>query len=224
MQGRCRGMAKQSNQKGKLLYVRQILLRKTDAQHGVTIADITQGLAQHGIAAERKSLYDDIETLRACGMEIETVRGRANSYRAVNRVITAQEVLQIAAVSKELAQCLCGLLSVYEAEAVQQKLDAVIGVIPAPAAQPQPSAQAEEEAAELKCAKEIAPEVLAYLGSGAQIAKEKGSSVYIAAQVVFTPAFYAQLVKWGGQVKLNAPAARRKEFVKFCKKIISQYK
>ena len=74
-------MAKQSNQKAKLLYLQKFLTEETDAQHGITIAGLVDRLAEAGIAAERKSLYDDIEVLRAFGLQIETVRGRANSYK-----------------------------------------------------------------------------------------------------------------------------------------------
>lgn len=53
-------MAKQSNQKAKLLYLQKFLTEETDAQHGITIAGLVDRLAEAGIAAERKSLYDDI--------------------------------------------------------------------------------------------------------------------------------------------------------------------
>ncbi len=72
-------MAKQSNQKAKLFYLQKFLTEETDAQHAFTIAGLVDRLAEAGIAAERKSLYDDIEVLRAFGLQIETVHGRANS-------------------------------------------------------------------------------------------------------------------------------------------------
>ena len=87
-------MAKQSNQKAKLLYLQKFLTEETDAQHGITIAGLVDRLAEAGIAAERKSLYDDIEVLRAFGLQIETVRGRANSYKLTGRVLQAQDVIK----------------------------------------------------------------------------------------------------------------------------------
>ena len=51
----------------------------------------------------------------------------------------------------------------------------------------------------------------------------KSSGVVIKAKTVVNEDFYAQLIKWGG-VKLSEPSERRKEFKKYCKKIISQYK
>ena len=270
-------MAKQSNQKAKLLYLQKFLTEETDAQHGITIAGLVDRLAEAGIAAERKSLYDDIEVLRAFGLQIETVRGRANSYKLTGRVLQAQEVvktgLALKAVGVEDAEAiiesLCGLLSKYDAEIVKNELAAAVmpqqdnapgaeaqeapaEILPeaAPeaeqsecvkeAAQPEndkaeekSAPQAEKTAAakeagaaetiELKCAADLQDAVLSYLGASAKIVKVKSSGVVIKAKTVVNEDFYAQLIKWSG-VKLSEPSERRKEFKKYCKKIISQYK
>ena len=79
------------------------------------------------------------------------------------------------------------------------------------------------ETIELKCAADLQDAVLAYLGASAKIVKVKSSGVVIKAKTVVNEDFYAQLIKWGG-VKLSEPSERRKEFKKYCKKIISQYK
>ena len=66
---------------------------------------------------------------------------------------------------------------------------------------------------------------MAYLGATAQVIRTtKSNNVVIGAQAVCSEEFYLQLIKWGSGVRLNAPADKRKEFVKYCKKIISQYK
>lgn len=267
-------MAKQSNQKAKLLYLQKFLTEETDAQHGITIAGLVDRLAEAGIAAERKSLYDDIEVLRAFGLQIETVRGRANSYKLTGRVLQAQDVvktgLALKAAGVEDAEAiidsLCGLLSKYDAESVKNELAAAVmpqkdnahsteaqevpaEVLPETVpeaecvketAQPETD-KAEEKSApeaekaaaakdagdaetiELKCAADLQDAVLAYLGASAKIVKVKSSGVVIKAKTVVNEDFYAQLIKWGG-VKLSEPSERRKEFKKYCKKIISQYK
>lgn len=79
------------------------------------------------------------------------------------------------------------------------------------------------ETIELKCAADLQDAMLAYLGAGAKIVKVKSSGIVIKAKTVVNEDFYAQLIKWGG-VKLSEPSERRKEFKKYCKKIISQYK
>lgn len=280
-------MAKQSNQKAKLLYLQKFLTEETDAQHGITIAGLVDRLAEAGIAAERKSLYDDIEVLRAFGLQIETVRGRANSYKLTGRVLQAQEVVKTGLALKAagvedaeaIIESLCGLLSKYDAESVKNELAAAVmpqqdnatgaeaqeapaEVLPETVpeaeqsenvketAQPETdeaeeksAPQAEKAAAvktskaakadakddsaaetiELKCAADLQDAVLAYLGASAKIVKVKSSGVVIKAKTIVNEDFYAQLIKWGG-VKLSEPSERRKEFKKYCKKIISQYK
>ena len=63
-------MARQPNQKLKLLYLRQMLLDETDDDHGLTMAEIIERLAERNIPAERKALYRDLDALRDYGMDI----------------------------------------------------------------------------------------------------------------------------------------------------------
>ena len=56
-------MAKSCNQKGKILYL-QKMLSETTSQKPVTMQEILAKLEEQGIRAERKSIYDDMETLR----------------------------------------------------------------------------------------------------------------------------------------------------------------
>lgn len=63
-------MVKSGGQKGRLLALREILLRQTDEEHGLTLAQLQGELEGRGLAAERKSLYDDIETLRLYGLDV----------------------------------------------------------------------------------------------------------------------------------------------------------
>ncbi len=56
-------MAKTSGEKIKLLLIRNYLLRHSDAEHPVSIKDITEELSRYDISAERKSIYRDLETL-----------------------------------------------------------------------------------------------------------------------------------------------------------------
>ena len=59
-----------SGSKLKLLYLMKIFLEETDEEHPLSAAELLGRLAAYGCHAERKSLYDDIETLRAFGMDI----------------------------------------------------------------------------------------------------------------------------------------------------------
>ena len=67
-------VSKSPNQKLKLLVLQRIFLEQTDEQHPLTLSQLQQLLAASDIAAERKSLYDDIETLRRFGLDVITER------------------------------------------------------------------------------------------------------------------------------------------------------
>lgn len=73
-------MPKSPNQKAKLLYLMKILSERTDEAHPMTLAQIVQALDTYGIAAERKSLYSDFETLREFGLDICMVKSRETGY------------------------------------------------------------------------------------------------------------------------------------------------
>lgn len=80
-------MARQANQKLKMLYLLEILRRETDEEHPLTLKQIIDLLAQKGISAERKSLYDDIEQLRLLGEDIIAVRDTAVRYYIGERTL-----------------------------------------------------------------------------------------------------------------------------------------
>ena len=73
-------MAKSANQKLKLLHIARLLMRKSDESHPISTAKIIEALNQEGISAERKSIYDDIESLRLFGFDIIQVKGKNGGF------------------------------------------------------------------------------------------------------------------------------------------------
>ena len=69
-----------ANKKLKLLYLARFLQEETDEQHPKTLQDMLSYLAAHGITAERKSGYDDLELLSLYGMDVQSVRGKTYGY------------------------------------------------------------------------------------------------------------------------------------------------
>ena len=67
-------MAKKPNQKLKLLFLKKILMEKTDAEHALTLSEISAELAKYDISAERKSF------VRSKHCKTSTFRS-ANRYR-----------------------------------------------------------------------------------------------------------------------------------------------
>lgn len=79
-------MAKNKNQKLKLIYLKQILEEYTDADHGITMDRILELLKMRGVEAERKSIYDDIDSLIIdLKMDIQKPAGRDFTYRLNSR-------------------------------------------------------------------------------------------------------------------------------------------
>ena len=86
-------MARSSFQKLKILYVMDYLLRNSDEEHPVSISRLVAELESHGISAERKSLYDDIECLREYGLEIlQSGSGRSSGYFVCSREFELPEL------------------------------------------------------------------------------------------------------------------------------------
>ena len=71
---------KNANNRLKILYLYKIFLDKTDEQHYLTMSDIVNQLKLYGISAGRKALYEDIEALKAYGLDIITIKGRVSAY------------------------------------------------------------------------------------------------------------------------------------------------
>jgi len=78
-------MAKNPNQKLKLLYLMQIFTKETDENHGLSMAEIIGRLEAVGISAERKSIYDDIALLREFGIDVVSRKTHTTEYYVGNR-------------------------------------------------------------------------------------------------------------------------------------------
>lgn len=73
-------MAKSPNQKTKLLHLARMLLRQTDEDHPLTVAQLIEALAREDIKAERKSIYDDLEALRLFGLDVQCRKGKTPGW------------------------------------------------------------------------------------------------------------------------------------------------
>ena len=86
-------MPKGTNQKLKLYRLSQIMLRETDEEHGLSIQEIRDRLEEHGITADRKSLYDDLASLSELGIEIDKEQnGRSFYYHVVSKQFELPEL------------------------------------------------------------------------------------------------------------------------------------
>ena len=107
---------------------------KTDEEHGVTTSDIIDYLAEHGIKAERKTVYADLNTLKEYGYEISKEKKDGNYYYTLlDRDFQLPELkLLVDAVqaskfisakkSSELIKKIENLASVYQAKQLQRQV------------------------------------------------------------------------------------------------------
>lgn len=126
-------MAKQENQKIKLLALLRILEQQTDERHPITVRQLIEELGRFGVNAERKSIYADIEALQLFGVDIVVVRGKSNAYYLGERGFQLAELkLLVDSVqaakfitnkkSTELIHKLGGLTSRHEAGMLQRQV------------------------------------------------------------------------------------------------------
>ena len=78
-------MPKSFQQKLKILYLMRVFSEKTDEAHPMSVKDLISYLESLGIHAERKTIYDDIETLRVFGMDIMNRRERPSGFYLASR-------------------------------------------------------------------------------------------------------------------------------------------
>lgn len=85
-------MPKSPKQKQKLLYLARYFMEKTDEKHVVSTPRLIEYLEANDIRAERKSIYDDIETLNEFGFDIVHTGGPKGGYFLASRDFELAEV------------------------------------------------------------------------------------------------------------------------------------
>ena len=89
-------MPKSSNQKQKILHLMRILSDQTDETHMLTVNELISKLAELDIHAERKTIYDDIETLRQFGVDIVMGKNKSYGYYMASRDFELPELKLLA--------------------------------------------------------------------------------------------------------------------------------
>lgn len=126
-------MPKSFQQKLKILYLMRVFTEKTDEAHPMTIKELIAYLDDCGISVERKTLYDDIETLRVFGMNIGNRREKPAGYYLASREFELAELkLLVDAVqsskfitagkSRQLIKKLESLTSIHQAKLLQRQV------------------------------------------------------------------------------------------------------
>lgn len=85
-------MPKSYNQKLKILFLMDFLLRETDIEHTVSMSDILGEMEKNGIRAARKSVYNDLAVLKEYGMDIEYRKEKPEGYYLSSRTFELPEL------------------------------------------------------------------------------------------------------------------------------------
>ncbi len=126
-------MAKTVTNKLRTLYIMDALLEKSDENNRLATKDLLEMLENNGITADRKSIYDDIETLTTWGMDIIYTKEKPAGYYLASRKFELPELkLLVDAVqsskfitvkkSRELIKKLESLASSGEAKTLQRQV------------------------------------------------------------------------------------------------------
>ncbi len=127
-------MPKGKNQKLKLYYLSRILLENTDDDHAVTMSEIQKALEVYEVTADRKCLYNDIETLKVLGVDVIGEKVGHNFYYHVGekQFELAELKLLVDAIqsskfitenkSNTLIKKLTGMASKYEAAQLKRQV------------------------------------------------------------------------------------------------------
>lgn len=127
-------MAKSQFQKAKLIYILEMLRENTDEEHAMSTKDIIAKLDSHGIHADRKTIYADIEELVNMGYDIlkRDSRNGGGYYLASREFELAELKLLVDAVqatrfitpkkSRELINKIEKLTSKHEAVQLQRQV------------------------------------------------------------------------------------------------------
>ena len=110
------------------------LLKRSDENHPVTVAQLIGELESHGISAERKSIYDDLESLREYGLDIlQTGSGKNSGYYVASHEFELPELKLLGdsvqsskfityKKTLSLIKKIEGLTSVYDAQLLRRQL------------------------------------------------------------------------------------------------------
>ena len=127
-------MPKGAGQKLKLYYLSQIMIRKTDDDHALTMPQIIELLSEQGISADRKSIYDDFDALREIGLDIIGEKeGKGYYYRVGGKRFELAELMLLvdaiqsskfitAKKSSDLIKKVTDLASEYEAKQLKRQV------------------------------------------------------------------------------------------------------
>ena len=126
-------MAKNENSKERVFKLIEILMRFTDEEHPKTLPEIISILSDHGVVAERKTLYSDFAFLEKIGIPVLKKRDSTTRYYVESRLFELAELKMLvdavqsskfitAEKSREIISKLEIFLSVYSSNELSRQI------------------------------------------------------------------------------------------------------
>lgn len=227
-------MAKAFNQKMKILYLIQMLMKNTDAEHVLNMQEIIALLDEKGIKSERKSIYDDFETMRQFGISVRFKKSQPSGYYVESRDLDLPEIQTIVRALKSskdispeemerLMEKLSHYLSIYqtermiveevEEEQTQELEEHLQEVIEEP-----------KEEVQILFKEKHTGAVLQQFGPDINIKQHKDSIYKVKVMTVVDAAFYGWLSSHGMGIKVVKPKNVAEDYRIYLKKLLKQYK
>lgn len=203
-------MAKSNNQKAKILYLER-MLQETGEHKTLSMQDILAGLSEHGINAERKSIYDDVEVLRSIGMDIRYTRERPGGYYLYGQ---SQEQVKPSEEKKET-------------QADSQAMEKNEAVVPALSGYQQLlacSARNIKKEIRLLCAGAVQEEVRGFFGEDAEYKMKESGDFTVTAELPENAKFYGWLTGMDGSVRILKPKKSALSYRDYLKSLAKEYK
>ena len=220
-------MAKSHNQKAKILYLER-MLRESSTVKPISMQEILDRLGELGIRAERKSIYDDMETLKDFGMAIQYRRGREGGYYLVQeRGAEAAEISEAPEKGLEVS----GEKGVVSGESQKEELKAKIQVQHTKSPEntvflyPEvPEQEKNGKDIKLLCKNSARKEILKSLGKKVPC-KLKGEDCFtVVIQTEPDRKFYGWLASMGRSVHILKPKKVAASYRDYLKSIAKDYK
>lgn len=226
-------MAKAFNQKMKILYLIQMLMQNTDSEHVLNMQEIISWLDEKGIKSERKSIYDDFDTMRQVGIAVRFKKSQPSGYYIESRELDLPEIQTIVKAirrSKDiepekadaLIEKLGRYLSIYQAEKliVDEEPKEVSQEV---TAEENPDAENREEIQILFKEKYIDAVKLKF-GENINIKQHKESIYKVKVMTVVDASFYGWMSSHGIGIKIVKPKTVAEDYRIYLKKLLKQYK
>lgn len=215
-----------SEKKKKVLYLFKILWEETDSEHALTLPQLLEKLESLGITAERKSIYDDLETLRSMGVQIETKKSRTFQYYIEKRLFSLEE-LQLLAEAVRSAD----FLSKEQSGRLVRKLGSLCSTFQAPNLKEPASVSAETGSGErpgvkivLDFPEELLDQIAEHFDQDVSPERVGKSRLRAALRAEPGPDLFAWLFAQGTSVRLTAPKKLAEQFRERAKTLAKFYK